>query len=190
MYMYFGRIFIKIDATREMPTSTRKGSTRKGSTRKGSTRKGSTRKGSEPSTRWLTVGRPDCNVAAFQIKTQAAAAECGRFRGGVYARWVGVLIVGVAAVAVASTYADLGLRGALGILAAAAAGIGACFAALPAAMGYFASAEWQTARAKMGAFKASGMSQKDIMKRMQAETIQEMQNQGMMRAAEIMRAPR
>jgi hypothetical protein len=160
------------------------------STRKGSRHKGSKRTGSEPSTRWLTVGRPECNVAAFQLKTEAAATECGRFRGGVYARWVSVLIVGVAAVAAASAYADLGLRGALGILSTACIGVGAVFAVLPAAMGYFASAEWQTAQAKMKAFKDSGMSQKEIMKRMQAETLQEMQTEGMQRAAAIMRASR
>ena len=161
---------------------------RKSSGRTSSGRRSSGRKASstEPTTYWLTIGRPECGVPAFQFKTQAEATECGRFRGGVYARWVSVLIVAIAAVAAAATYADLELRGVIGILAVATAGIGVVFAVLPTAMGYLATAEWQTAQASMKAYKASGMSQKEVMKRMQAETIQEMQNQGMMRAAEMM----
>ena len=170
----------------------RKSSGRKSSGRKSAGRKSSGRTASsaEPTTYWLTIGRPECGVPAFQFKTQAEATACGRFRGGVYARWVSVLIVGVAVIAAAATYTDLELRGVIGILAVATAGIGVVFAVLPTAMGYFATAEWQTAQASMKAYKASGMSQKEVMKRMQAEALQEMQNKGMMRAAEMMSARR
>jgi hypothetical protein len=138
----------------------------------------------KPTTRWLSLGLPECDVPVWQLKTEKDAIICGRFRGGVYARWLSLVVVVIA------LFASLGSgeKEVIGVIVLTATIVVVLlFLAIPAFCGFLSQANYRQRRTTMQHFIDQGMSGESVNQQMMKQELQWRQNAAILGAAAMVR---
>ncbi len=132
---------------------------------------------SEPTSRWISDGFPQCNVPYWQYNSEQEAEKCGRWNGGAWGRWL-MLIFGMPVIIASIIFSAINapLKGVLLLGVMVIMMIMFFLIVLPSWFAYHYKSSWVTEKSKMAALKNTGMSDKEVGISMQMQSMQELQS--------------